>query len=203
MNAYDSKWPVRLRGPYETADGVRFVVQPNRTGVAVVCPLCATHVHPGSLVAEVAGSADPVCMECRPTGGSRIRAGRKPRAEAPRFLGLVMDGAAAWSMGAGRARIFQKGTVPLHAYCIGQLTRRAGLWQGALVVPTVVGAVNFLLPIKIGGMTNLQRLPGSAYFRELEQNLLRLRLKDPPRFARQQLVARMRLLAWNEGKIHE
>ena len=65
------------------------------------------------------------------------------------------------------------------------------------------GAVNFLLPIKIGGMTKLQGLPGSAYFRELEQNLLRLRLKDPPRFARQQLVARMRLLAWNEGKIHE
>ena len=203
MNAYDSKWPMRLRGPYETADGIRFVVQPNRAGVAIVCPVCAAHVHPGSLVAEVAGSSDPVCMECRPGGGSRIRAGRRPRTEAPRFLGLVMDGAAAWSMEAGRARIFQKGTVLLHAYCIGQLKRRAGLWQGSLVVPTTVGAIDFLLPIRIDGMAKLAGLPGSAYFRELEQNLLVLRLKEPGKFERQQTVARMRLLAWNEGKIHE
>lgn len=205
MNEYDKRWHKRLRGPYETTDAVRYVVAPNRRGVTVVCPLCGTHVHPGSLVAEVGGEA--VCMACQPPGGSRIRAGLKRPKEtlALALVGFALDGASLWADG-GHAWVFAKGSGPVgHTVYrthkrIGHLTRSTAGWSGSVVVERKIGEVELLVPVKVSNVRQPSSLPGELYLREAAERLLFSRLHEPEAFRRMQLAARMRLWAWNKGE---
>ena len=204
MNEYDKQWSKRRRGPYETADGVRFVVAPNRSGVTVLCPMCGARVHPGSLVAEVGG--ETLCMGCRPPGGSRIRAGMRRNRERPQLLGFMLNNASLWRVAGGRVWIFAQGSAPvgetLHQSHerIGSLLRTKGVWNGSLVVRWQIGEVELLVPIKLENLGTLEMMPGELYFREVANSLLHLRLKDREAFRRSQLAARMRLWAWNKGE---
>lgn len=202
MDDYSKRWPLRLRGPYETGDGIRYVVAPNRNGVTLLCPMCSAHVHPGQLVATIEG-LEPICMECRPPGGSRIRAGRQYRAAPVKFLGFASEGEVTlWQMLAGKVWAYGRGQGPSERMLdegerIGDLRKVGGFWFGSLVYRKTIGEVEILVPVKIENAVALTMLPGKLYLDDATNHLVRLRLTDQAEFNKMQRAAKMRLWAWN------
>ena len=204
VNEESKQWSTRLRGPYETRDGLRFVVALHRGEHSVLCPMCHARIYPGSVVAKVAD--ETLCMNCRPPDGSRVRAGMRTNRLRLRFQGFAMEGQVSlWNAGRGLVWTYPHGAGPAEhtthksRETNGRLLRLPTGWNGVVVMRRTVGDVDLLVPIKLKDAPALTALPSEAYLREATNNLLVHRMHDPEDYRRLQLASRMRLRAWNKG----
>lgn len=133
---------MQQRGPFETADGERFIVGLQRQDQWVSCRTCAIALQPRQVV--VFRGDQVFCLKCGDTeaGVRRIRAGRKDP-EGDRILSSTRMGRIHWR---------RRGVTSIHLptdYRIGagRIVRGNEGWMSSMILPIEVGATRLLVPV--------------------------------------------------------